>query len=159
MHNGKMLENIVGRPCIGAVAQHETGGDLLLHFASWQSYEDPPDENLLASERGAWSLMVLCPWRLDSFAEVITDWRAVADRGSASRDRYLILEGLSVEEVDLQYPGLDITIRFSRGYVLKTLCDSNGKTSDCWYLLMPDESTLVARRNYRLEVEPPGPTI
>ena len=153
-----MLQELRRRPCIGAVAQSETGGDLLLHFGEWQLYEDPPDPKLLTSERGCWSLMVMCPWRLDGPAGAVCDWRSVAEPERENADAYLQFEGLVVDAIRVGRPGLDLEIDFDRGYRLRTLCDSSGKTNDCWYLLLPDDSSLVANRRHQLLHEPPGST-
>lgn len=149
------LQELLHRSCLGAVAQPETDGDLLLHFGGWQLYEDPPNPNLLTSERGRWSLMLHCPWRLDGPSSVICDWRSVADPDRQLEQSYLAMEGLSVEVIELSRPGLDLRIQFSRGFRLTALCDSAGKTDDCWYLLRPDDSSVAATRDFRLVYEPP----
>jgi hypothetical protein len=56
-----IVRELLHRTCIGAVAQPETGGDLLLHFGDWQHYETPPNPALLATERGKWSFDVIKP--------------------------------------------------------------------------------------------------
>lgn len=150
------LRELLYRPCLGAVAQPETDGDLLLHFGGWQLYEDPPDPALLTSERGRWSLMLRCPWRLDGPSSVICDWRSVSDSDRQSEQSHLAVEGLTVESIDLSRPGLDLRIQFSRGCRLTTLCDSSGKTEDCWYLLRPDDSSVAATHDFRLVYEPPA---
>jgi hypothetical protein len=149
------LLNLVNRPCIGVVAQPETNGDLLMHFGAWQSYDDSPDSRLLTTERGKWSLMILCPWRLDGLLAPVCDWRSVGNRDNQDTEAQLVLEGLTVETIDLHKPGLDLELRFTGGYRLRSLCDSDGKTRDCWYLLLPDSSSLVATRDYRLRQELP----
>ncbi len=149
------LLDIINRPCLGAIAQPETDGDLLLHFGEWQFYEDPPDPRLLTSERGKWSLMIHCPWRLDSPTSTVCDWRSVSDPEQESAASHLVLEGLMIEAVELHRPGLDLELRFAGGYRIKSLCDSEGKSGDCWYLLLPDGSSLVATRDHRLVREPP----
>lgn len=151
-----MLLELVHLPCIGAVAQPETGGDLLLHFGGWQLYEDPPKPSILTSERGKWSLMILCPWRLDGPTGVVCDWRSVGDAERQATEAHLAVEGLAVESIELSKPGHDLQIGFTRGYSLKVLCDSDGKTTDCWYLLMPDDTSLAATRDYQLVREPPA---
>lgn len=149
------LNELLHLTCLGASAQPETGGDLLLHFGGWQLYDDPPNPKLLASERGKWSLMLMCPWRLDGLTAVICDWRSVAEPGKRLDQAYLALEGLSVEAIQLSNPGFDLRIRFSSDISLIALCDSVGRSKDCWYLLRPDNSSIVATRDFRLVYEPP----
>jgi hypothetical protein len=149
------LTELVRLPCIGAVAQPETGGDLLLHFGDWQRYADLPHPRVRTVERGSWSLMICCPWRLDGPTAVLCDWRSVADPARQGEQAHLVVEGLAVESVVLSPPGLDLQIQFSRGVRLRVLCDSSGKTDDCWYLLRPDESSVAATREFRLVYEPP----
>ena len=151
-----ILRELVHLPCIGAVAQPETHGDLLLHFGGWQQYENPPNPALLASERGKWSLMVLCPWRLDGPTAVICDWQSVANPEMQAAQAHVVMEGLTVESIELSRPGLDLRIQFSRGHTMNILCHSAGKTDDCWYLLRPDDSSIAATHDFRLVCEPPA---
>jgi len=150
-----MLRELLNRPCLAAFAQPETDGDLLLHFAGWQPYETPMREDLLTSERGQWSLMLLSPWRLDGPTSVICDWKSVGDSSQGQEHPYLVLEGLVVEQVTLRKPGLDLLIEFSGGVRLTTLSDSAGKTDDCWYLLRPDESSIAATHGFQLTYQKP----
>jgi hypothetical protein len=152
----EIVRELFHRTCIGAVAQPETGGALLLHFADWQPYEEPLNKALLSSERGKWSLMVHSPWRLDGPSAIVCDWRSVADVEKAIDEAHLSFEGLRVEVIDLIKPGNDLRIVFSRGFALKVLCDSEGVTEDCWYLLRPDDSTVAATHGFRLIYEPPS---
>jgi hypothetical protein len=150
----ELLRELLSRTCIGAVAQPETGGDLLLHFAEWQQYESPPDPTLLASERGKWTMLLSCPWRLDSPTGVVCDWRSVADPVLEREQAHAKFEGLQVEEIDLKLPANDLEVRFGNGDVLRLLCDSSGIGDDCWYILRPDGSSIAATRDYRLTFEP-----
>lgn len=150
-----LLQELSHRVCLGATAQPETGGDLLLHFAGWQAYEEPPSARLLSTERGKWSLMLCSPWRLDGPTAVVCDWRSVADPLQESVEAYAAFEGLTVESVGLERPGLDLRIEFSREFVLKVQCDSRGRSNDCWFLLRPDDSSIAATRDFRLNYEPP----
>jgi hypothetical protein len=127
-----------------------------MHFGEWQSYEDPPNPRLLTTERGKWSLMILCPWRLDSPTSPVCDWRSVSSPEDQDAEAQLVLEGLAVEAIELHKPGLDLELRFTGGYRFRSLCDSDGKTEDCWYLLLPDNSSLVATRDHRLVSAPPS---
>jgi hypothetical protein len=145
----------VNRPCLAAVAQPDTGGDLLLHFGDWQRYEDTPNARLLTVERGNWSLMLRCPWRLDGPTNTICDWRSVADPSEPSLDRFLVLTGRVVTSVKVIKPGFDLRLRFSGGLRLSALCDSAGSSEDCWYLLRPDDSSIAATRNFRIVYDPP----
>jgi len=154
----EVVQELLNRPCLAAIAQPETGGDLLLHFGGWQPYEDPPNPRVLTSERGKWSLMLCCPWRLDGPRAPICDWRSVADSGKQSQQPYLVLEGLTIEAVELIKPGLDLRLHFARGFRLSALCDSVGSSDDCWYLLRPDDSSIAATRDFRLLYEPPAPS-
>jgi len=151
----KTIEELIGRVCLAAIAQPETGGNLLLHFGRWQTYENPPDPGIAVSERGNWSLMIKCPWRLDSNTAVICDWRSTGDAENARAEAHLSMEGLTVEDVELSHPGLDFRLRFSSGHQLLMLCDSAGAYGDCWYLLRPDDSSVAATRDFRLVYEPP----
>jgi hypothetical protein len=145
-----LLDQILHRPCIGAVAQHETGGSLLLHFGLWQLYEDPPNPRLQTTERGNWSLMIHCPWRLDSPKHFVCDWRSVSKASNDRVEAQLALEGSTVDSIQLTRPGLDLRLGFDTGYTLHTLCDSTGTSDDCWYLLLPDDSSVVATRSGNL---------
>ena len=146
----EILQELSHRVCLGATAQPETGGDMLLHFGRWQAYEGLPSPRLHATERGKWALMLYCPWRLDGPTEVICDWRSVADPAQQSKQAYVAFEGLTVESIALARPGLDLCIEFSRGHVLRVLCDSRGRSTDSWFLLLPDDSSIVATRDFRL---------
>lgn len=150
-----MLQELVGRPCVGAVAQPETDGDLLLDFGGWQDYEESPNSRLLSTERGKWSLMVCCPWRLDGPGAPVCDWRSVAHPDRQEAEEHLALEGMTVEALTLEQPGMDLVVRLSRGHVLRVFCDSEGKADECWYVIRPDGSTVTATRSFRLEFEPP----
>lgn len=149
----EILRELLNRPCLAAIAQPETGGDFLLHFGGWQLYENDPNPKILTSERGKWSLMLRCPWRLDGPQFPVCDWRSVADSDKHLQQPYLVLEGLTLEAIELAKPGLDLRLNFTRGFQLITLCDSSGPTNDCWYLLRPDESSIAATRDFRLVYE------
>jgi hypothetical protein len=148
-----VVQELRHRTCIGAVAQAETGGSLLLHFGDWQSYESPPDPALLASERGKWSLMIRSPWRLDTNESVVCDWRTITNAQPRSGEHHSIFEGLRVEDVVVTKPANDLKIVFSRLHTLHVLCDSDGDTADCWYLLRPDDSSIAATHDYQLVYE------
>lgn len=149
-----ILRELVGRPCVGAIAQPETDGDLLLDFGGWQSYDDRRDERLLATERGKWTLMIGCPWRLDGPKSPVCDWRSVAEPAGRFAEAHLVFEGLSVEDLFVHRPGIDLELRLSRGFVLRVFCDSAGNSEECWYLLRPDGSSVTATREFRLVSEP-----
>lgn len=103
----------------------ETQGSLLLHFGDWQLYEDPPDPKLLVAERGKWSMMIYCPWRLDDVTNVLCDWRSVADKSKQSLEAHSAIEGLCVERIRLIKPANDLEIRFSSNeHRLRVFCDS-----------------------------------
>jgi hypothetical protein len=153
-----MLQELRSRTCLGAVAQPETGGDILLHFGGWQSYEELPHPRLLVTERGKWSLMLRCPWRLDDGTSVVCDWRAVADRERETEQPYVAFEGLRVDSVELVKPALDLILCFSHGFRLVTSCGSSRMTDDCWYLLRPDGSSVAATRAFQLVFSPQGST-
>jgi hypothetical protein len=150
------IYELLHRTCIGAVAQPETGGDLVLHFSDWQPYEALPSPALLATERGKWSLMLSTPWRLDGPGGVVCDWRAVSDPDKESQELHAAFEGLRVEAIKLTKPGNDLDLDLSRGHKLRVLCDSVGASDDCWYLLRPDSSSVGATRDYRLVYEAAG---
>ena len=150
-----ILNELIGRPCVGAIAQSETGGNLLLDFGGWQEYQAPQHGRLQSTERGKWTLMIECPWRLDGSDMPVSDWRCVADSERKDSEAHLVLEGLCVEELAVRRPGLDLTIRLSRGYVLRISCDSDAKSAECWYLIRPDGSSLSATRDYQLVWESP----
>jgi hypothetical protein len=151
-----LIRELIHRTCIGAVAQPETGGDLLLHFGDWQPYETPPNPALLATERGKWSLMLSSAWRFDGPSGVICDWRSVSDPEKESQESHMAFEGLRVEAIKLVKPGNDLELIFSHGHTLRSLCDSFGTGDDCWYILRPDASSVAATHDYRLIYEPPA---
>src|SRR3954447_7722989 len=123
----RLIRELIHRTCIGAVAQPETGGDLLLHFGDWQHYQIPPHAALITTERGKWSVMLSSPWRLDGPSGVVCDWRSVSDPEAESRESHVAFEGLRVEAIELLKPGNDLEISLSRGHMLRVLCDSAGR--------------------------------
>jgi hypothetical protein len=147
------MQALLDLVCLGAGAQPETGGDLLLHFGDWIPYEVPPRPDLLTVERGRWSLMISCPWRIDGPHGVICDWASVADSEQQDAQGFLALEGRTVTKLQVDSPGLDLQIVFSDGYRLSALCDSRGSSDDCWYVLRPDDSSIVAKRTFELVIE------
>lgn len=151
-----LIRELLHRTCIGAIAQPETGSDLLLHFGDWQPYETPPNPALLTTERGKWSLMLSSPWRLDGPRGVVCDWRSVSDPEKESLESHVAFEGLRIETIKLLKPGNDLEVMLSRGHTLRVLCDSQGANDDCWYILRPDSSSVAATHDYRLIYEPPA---
>lgn len=151
---GLILE-LLHRTCIGATAQPETGGDLVLDFGNWQTYAAVENRRVLTTERGRWALMLSSPWRLDGPKGVVCDWRLVANAEEQSRESHLAFEGLRVEAMKLIKPANDLEIALSGGHTLRVLCDSEGTGNDCWYILRPDASSVAATHDYRLIYEPP----
>lgn len=150
----ELILELLHRTCIGATAQPETGGDLLLDFGSWQPYPTVENSNILTTERGRWALMVSTPWRLDGPNGVVCDWRSVENVEEQSRESHLAFEGLRVERMKLMKPANDLEIALSGGHTLRMLCDSEGSGDDCWYILRPDASSVAATHDYRLIYEP-----
>ena len=150
-----LLTDLQGKECIDAIAQTETGGHLLVHFGQRIPYKGNQNANVYTSERGEWSLMVQCPWRIDGPEGVFSDWTTVAEGGFESNPPHKVLQGLFVESVELALSGMDLRIRFRRGVTLNVFCDLDGHTPECWYLLLPDESSIVAMRGQRVSLEPP----
>ena len=150
-----LIRELLHRTCIGATAQPETGGDLLLHFGDWQSYEPLANPRLQVTERGKWSLMLSSPWRLDGPNGVVCDWRSVANPQKESDELHLAFEGLRVEGITVMKPANDLDVAMSRGHRLRVLCDSDGSSDDCWFVLRPDASSIAATHDFRLTYEPP----
>lgn len=147
-----LLQQLRDQRCAEAVAQPETGGDLLLGFGRPIPYR-APNPKLLATQGSEWTLMVHSPWRIDGPDGVEADWNTVADKSSRSSQGHLTLVGRVVQSIEILGTSLDLIIRFQGGYELKVFCDT--ACPECWFLSLPDRSSLVARRDRVLSLEQP----
>lgn len=133
----ELLHELEGVLCIAAVAQAETGSDLLLEFGEWVPYSDQR-QALMATHHGKWSLMVSSrPWRIDGPDAVVADWVSSCDARSPLAGGQEVLVGLVVERAQAVPPVWDLMITFRGGYVLRVFCDLSDRRPESWYLLGP----------------------
>lgn len=133
----ELLHELEGVPCIGAIAQAETGSDLLLEFGEWVPYSDQR-QALKATHHGKWSLMISSrPWRIDGPDAVVADWVSSCDVHSPLAGGQRVLAGRMVEEVRAVPPVWDLVMVFRGGYVLRVFCDLSDRRPESWYLLGP----------------------
>jgi hypothetical protein len=155
MSSQQHIDSLVGKRCIGAIAQKETGGDLLLHFGREVPYSGSGGPKLKATHRGEWSLMIECPWRLENSDYTVADWTTVTSDSPERRDQHLVLNERTVASVQLADVGPDLTIRFDGGFTLTVFCGLEPSFPECWFLLLPDGRSVVAGPGGRVSIEEP----
>lgn len=95
-----------------------------------------------------------CPWRLDSVDEVIASWTDSSAPNGPIVTGLKRLIGQRIESAALAHPGLDLTVHFSGGLVLRIFPDqSDPEQGDNYSLSVADERAYIvgARSLLRLE--------
>lgn len=151
--NANLLQQLINQPCVEAVAQPETGGDLLVGFGRLVPYVGEPNRKLRATHRSQWTLMILCPWSLKGPSGTEADWTTVADHSANAEAGHRAVIGSIVRSVELSQSDFTLTIRFDDGRELIARCDPS--FDECWYLSLLDGTSLVAHGNRTLSKEVP----
>jgi hypothetical protein len=150
----ELLHEIKGVTCLDAVAQAETGGDLLLEFGEWVPYSELRP-SLKTTHHGRWSLMISSrPWRIDAPDAPVGDWVSSCDPGSPLAGGHRVLAGCVVEQVEVLPPVWDMVITFRGGYVLRVFCDLSDRRPESWYLLGPNGREIRAGPGSELHQRP-----
>lgn len=150
MSNVDLLDRLVGLRCVGATAQIETGGDLLVHFGKWVT-DVTGSKRLPPTQRGEYVLMIAStPWRLDGKDEPLGDWETVTDEASPYFGGHRLLANRTLERAEVEPPAWDLQLTFSESIRLSVFCDLKPRRPENWFVLGPEGQELVAGPGYRL---------
>jgi hypothetical protein len=105
-------------------ARHRYGGELVLDLGAQQQYRHP---RLAGRDRGTWVLGTRAsPWDV---AEQEPSTEANGDAGALPE-----IEGARVSAAEVGFPGLELTLRFDNGAVLRIAPDPDEHEVASWEL-------------------------
>lgn len=131
------IQDIVAEECWGVVGGEGTGSVILLSIGAQiprpRPLSNPHLSELCRHHEGAYSLRIMCPWRIDSPSQVIA-----GSHMSNANDGPMVsgLEeicGEKIVAVICTFPGLDLTIQFENQRSLVIHCTEIGWDYDECY--------------------------
>jgi len=90
-----------------------------------------------------------CPWRVETPDTVLGSWTDRSDNGAPIMHPLESLIGLTVEQVELARPALDLTLTFSNDLTLHLFCDQTNEQDggDNYIYFAPDRAYSVELRS------------
>jgi hypothetical protein len=143
-----------GLPC-WSVQISGVGSLVNLHFGEKVRRDEPmlhPDFRVSDEERFFQGEIVLyiedCPWRLDGREAVLASWLDSSEAGGAIDTEMKALMGQTVERSEVSRPGLDLTIYFDGGSILRIFPDQvDAEQGDNYALTTAETTYIVAARS------------
>ena len=137
------VAELVGLPCTEATNPY--GSILSIDFGPLD--EAAPD----VRSHGLRHLTVLCPWRLQTDAEVVLDWNVDGGASGFIAPTLRTLLGTEVVSATTRPPAWDLAISFSNGLTLVVFGDSLDVRSDAWFILGRDGLEVIAKPAINLD--------
>lgn len=133
----RALTDIVGEECWGVVGGEGTGSVILLSIGERilrrRPIPNPHLSDLVRHHESAYSLRIMCPWRIDSPSEVVSgSHMSNANDGPMVRGLNEIC-GQKVVAVLCSAPAFDVTIHFENHRSLVIHCTEIGSDYDACY--------------------------
>jgi len=138
------------RPCWAVIYGRETWPNLSMHFGE----KIPRNRPLPTAVRedvkffdGEFGLYVECTWRLETETSIIGSSRQPIVEDAPVLDVLGSLENQLVSQVELQMPGMDLTLRFDDGVALRVFCDEIDDSRSNFSFFFPRGSITVGPRS------------
>lgn len=154
----QIIKKLVGTPCIGFAAGSGTGSVIDLVFGKKIPRQKPIDNpflsKVLRDNKGEYSLLIECVWRLETNKKVICGaWDDNSQNGPMLKGLQKIVDH-NVDFIHLSKPGLDLQIGFDNGFVLRIFCDSTNSVdkNDNYYVYLNMEKKTYCVK-YRSKVD------
>lgn len=147
------LEEVAGRRLSRIVAGEGTGSAVDFCFSArpGELVRITPARirSFRPSVETPYGLLVKCAWRLDGETGVVCGGWDDNTEGGPMLTGLAQLVGREIETVDLTEPGLDLTMRFAGGLVLRVFCDqvNEADADDNYYLFFPGGSVAVGTKS------------
>lgn len=134
-HESSRAQHLQGRPC----SQVALGADdtLIIDFGELRPIEG-------GDLSGELTLIIDCPWRLDSAELPLCGWHDDDDRIVTQLSQLI---GAVIETAEVRRPGYDLILRFAGGYTLRLFPDlrayyTDDEVAGPWYVTgeaLPEE--------------------
>ena len=136
---------IKGKPLWRASAGNQKGCNLHFRFGAKLPKEKQifliSDQDAYPGEyQGQYDLFIKCSWRLDSPEKVLCSNRS---NFRSIRSGMNKIEGMIILDVELHFPGYDLTLYFDKGLTFKIFCDTvNLKYGEdnYYYSVLPEDN-------------------
>jgi hypothetical protein len=136
----QIIKKIIGETCWETRMSY--GDELDLHIGDKIPYEA---KCLRGKFKGSWILGSRCSdWELKLGNKVI-----VTSLAEDIKEQISVIENQIITDININYPELILSLKFSNGYEFSILPDLNDDSGvSCWELFTPDHKLLQIEPNY-----------
>lgn len=132
------LSALVGEECWGVVGGEGTGSIISLNIGARTPrsipLKNPHLSDLVRQNESAYTLMIYCPWRVDSMSKVVSgSHMSNANNGPMVRG-YGSICGQAIKAVICSGPAFDLRLDFENGHSLMIHCSAFGMDEDECYM-------------------------
>jgi hypothetical protein len=148
------LKHMVGQPCWSAQTSG-IGSLFSLQIGQKKQRDQPmahPDFKISTEEgiyRGEFILYVEdCPWRIETSEKILTTWLDDNIQDGAMNKIIQQFVGRKIGQVDVSYPGMDLTLRFEGELTLRLFPDQiDADEGDNYSLTSPEKTYIIAAQS------------
>jgi hypothetical protein len=134
----RALSGLVGEECWGVVGGEGTGSIISLKIGARilraKPHSNPHLSDLVRQNESAYTLLLYCPWRIDSLSNVVSgSHMSNANDGPMVRG-YASICGQKIKAVNCCPPAFDLKLDFENEHSLVIHCSAFGMDGDVCYM-------------------------